>query len=196
MEQFMRASLPNFLAMLCIVTLIIAADVQKTSAQTVPPCTLPNCVGEQWSVATDLVIRHGDCLFKIRYYQKKCTQNGTDVYCDYYFDRIEAIHTECCYFVTWPTLAELVQGIAFSFVNYVPNLGCPVSPTGGYNIWFPSCWKIVTPNQVAEACFVLSCCRVYQSGVPGSTPVLMPLPTTPDCVNDPGGEPTCVNICQ
>lgn len=200
MKQILWVKMPYLLATLCVVVLLLVTGEQTATAQ---PCYQYGCIPYVYSVPTDLVIRHGDCLFKVRFYEKQCTQNGTDVYCEYYFDRIEAIQSECCYGVPWPPLTDFVKAVALSLMNYVPNLGCPVSTTGGINVWFPSCWKIVTTDQVAEACFVLNCCRLYQSGVPGSTPILMPpfvpsppFPSIPDCVNDQGGEPTCVNVCQ
>jgi len=192
MNYIIRAIKLNLLVIMCVTALFVIGSGQLSLAQIVPPCTLHNCA-EQWSVGTDLLVRQGNCLFKVRFYEKICSNGNGQTYCDYYFDKIEAVPLNCCYGNQWPALADIVKSMAQSLMDYVPSLGCRTSPGGGTNIWFPSCWKITTPNTLAEGCFVLSCCRLYRSATPPYTPTLYPPAETPDCLD---GGPTCIFICQ
>lgn len=200
MKKIIRALKPDVLAISCIAALIVffgASTNTVAQIQNYPPCTLQSldpCELNNipWSIESELLIRQGDCVFKIKYRQRKCP-NGP---CQYFFSQIERMQFDCCSGVAWPPLADLVKAMAIALANYAPSLGC--GTVNGAAVVFPSCWKIITPNQFAQGCNPNYCCRYDINPTCPTCHVFSPVtPNTIDCTD--GGsnyDPDCQNVCQ
>jgi hypothetical protein len=181
MKNIIWAAMPKLLTMVLLITVLmfISGAQRAAKAQCTDSCTT------EWGPTNTIYISDSNnyCFYNIQYKIRQCTSGGV-AHCEVYFDKIESVSGSCCYGNTWPSLNVLVKMIAKSIAtNFYSMTGCDSS---NCVVKFPSCWKITTANQLAEACITAPCCS-YQGGN------YIPAFPAPNCSTSPY---LCIRICN